>query len=351
MRLRTIASLVVVLAACSSSSSGGNAAPSNDAGSGNNDAGSVNPVPISDAGSGDDTTDAGDAATESGTPVGNILASCSKASGCLADCAAPANDPIATGKPEYDLYDGCILAATQLAGLTETWQQQLFKSQAMQESGLTPSIEPSTSGNACGGQNCGQWAISAGAVSGDSPPGPCGSSATDPATGTKDYSHSYGLFQSTPACEGTFLTAALPTGVTCTGTTTVDDIPFASGTNRFYCESATSIGVTDLEGHNAQGFINAWQDKTSALYATSVFNPAYQIYMYVSYTWKFNFIAANAKATGCTTYQQWYLALAFWLTGNATTTCTTSGAGLSYVNGVLSNYKTLYGQNWPNPAP
>lgn len=352
MRLRTIASLVVVLAACSSSSSGGNGAtPNNDAGSGNSvnsDAG-----PVSDADGGHDTTDAdaADAATDSSPPAGNLLASCSKASGCLADCAAPAVDPIATGKPEYDLYDGCILAATQLAGLTETWQQQLFKSQAMQESGLTPSIEPSTSGAACGGQNCGQWAISAGAVSGDSAPGPCGSSATDPATGAKDYSHSYGLFQSTPACEGTFLTSALPAGVTCTGTTTADDIPFAAGTNRFYCESATSIGVTDLEGHSAQGFINAWQDKTSPLYATSVFNPAYQIYMYVSYTWKFNFIAANAKATGCTTYQQWYLALAYWLTGNATTTCTTSGTGLDYVKGVLSNYKALYGQAWPNPAP
>jgi hypothetical protein len=227
---------------------------------------------------------------------------------------------------------------------------QLLKAQAMNESGITPSIEPSANGP-CGGQNCGPWAISAGSVSGDSPPGPCGSSSKDPATGTTDYSHSYGLFQSTPACEGTFLTPTLPSGVTCTGTGTVDDIPFASGVNRFYCESATSIGVTDLEGNQVKGYINAWQDSTSPLYATSVFNPAYQIYLYISYTWKYNFQDANAKATGCTTYQQWYLSLAYWLTGNATTSCTLSGSGLQYVKDALSNYQTLYGMAWPYPGP
>ncbi|HWE29850.1 MAG TPA: hypothetical protein VHB97_17690, partial [Polyangia bacterium] len=185
---------------------------------------------------------------------------------------------------------------------------QLLKAQAVNESGITPSI--STDDGPCGGQNCGPWAISAGASSGDDAPGPCGSSSKDPITGTVDYSHSYGLFQSTPACEGTFLTPSLPPGVTCTGTTEVDNIPFAAGVNRFYCESATSIGVTDLEGKNVKGYINAWQDTTSPLYATSVFNPAYQIYLYISYTWKYNFLDANAEATGCTIYQQWYLSLA-----------------------------------------
>jgi hypothetical protein len=239
----------------------------------------------------------------------------------------------------------------QVAGLTETWMGQLLKAQAMNESGITPSVELSTSSNACGGQNCGPWAISAGSVSGDSPPGPCGSSSTDPTTGTKDYSHSYGLFQSTPACEGTFLTPTLPAGVTCTGTMTANDIPFALGTDRFYCESATSLGVTDLEGHTVKGYINAWQTKTSPLYATSVFNPAYQIYLYISYTWKFNYQAANAMATGCSIYQQWYLSLAYWLTGNATTSCTLSGSGLQYVQNAFGNYQMLYGHAWPYPGP
>jgi hypothetical protein len=219
----------------------------------------------------------------------------------------------------------------------------------MNESSITPSI--TTNDATCGGQNCGPWAISAGASSGDSAPGPCGSTAKDPATGTVDYSHSYGLFQSTPACEGTFLTAALPAGVTCTATTAIDNIPFALGTNRFYCESATSIGVTDLEGKQVKGYINAWQDTSSPLYATSVFNPAYQIYLYISYTWKYNFIDANAKATGCTIYQQWYLSLAFWLTGNATTSCTLSGAGKTYVQNALSNYQMLFNMPWPYPGP
>ncbi|HEY2748992.1 MAG TPA: hypothetical protein VGL86_30435 [Polyangia bacterium] len=313
---------------------GGSAGSGGGGGPGDSDLGSADGGAGSDAG---------------GSTTGGIFDNCSKTAGCVADCSPPASDPIATGNKDYDLYDGCILAACKAAGLTETWMAQLLKAQAMNESGITPSI--TTDDTTCGGQNCGPWAISAGASSGDSAPGPCGSSSTDPATGAKDYSHSYGIFQSTPACEGTFLSPALPAGVTCTGTTTVDNIPFAQGTNRFYCESATSIGVTDLEGNQVKGYINAWQDTTSPLYATSIFNPAYQIYLYISYTWKYNFIAANAKATGCTSYQQWYLSLAFWLTGDATTSCTLTGAGLQYVNDALGNYQTLYGSAWPYPGP
>jgi hypothetical protein len=267
----------------------------------------------------------------------------------VADCSPPVNDPIATGNKDYDLYDGCILAALQGAGLTDTWMGDLLKCQADNESGITPSIAPSTSG--CGGQNCGPWAISAGKVSGDNPPGPCGSTMSDPATGSVDYSHSYGLFQSTPACEGTFLTPTLPAGVTCTPTTTADDIAFAVGTDRFYCESATSLGVQDLTGNTVKGYINAWQTTSSPLYATSIFNPAYQIYTYINFTWKYQFIAANAMAKGCTTYQQWYLTLAYWLTGNATSTCTLSGSGLKYVQSALANYQMLYGKPWPYPGP
>jgi hypothetical protein len=238
----------------------------------------------------------------------------------------------------------------EVAGLTDPWMGQLLKAQMMNESGITPSVELSTNGG-CGGQNCGPWAISAGTVSGDSPPGPCGSSSRDPATGNVDYSHSYGLFQSTPACEGTFLTPTLPPGVTCTGTGTVNDIPFTLGVDTFYCESPTSLGVTDLQGNPVKGYINAWQTKTSPLYATSILNPAYQIYVYISYTWKYNFMAANAMASGCTSYQQWYLSLAYWLTGNATTSCTLTGAGLQYAQNAISNYQMLYGMPWPYPAP
>jgi hypothetical protein len=270
------------------------------------------------------------------------------AGGCIADCSPPANDPIATGNKDFDQYDGCIIAALDIAGMTEPWMGQLLKAQAYNESGITPSI--TTNDNTCGGQNCGIWAISAGKSSGDSPPGPCGSSSKDPATGQVDYSHSYGLFQSTPACEGTFLLDTLPAGHTCTPTTTVDNIPFSTSIT-FYCESATSLGVSTPNG-TKKGYINAVQDTKDPLYATSVFNPAYQLYVYLTYSWAINFQQANAQAKGCTTYQQWYLSLGYWLTGNPTSSCTLSGAALQYVQTDISNYETiLYNQKWPYPAP
>ena len=268
--------------------------------------------------------------------------------GCLADCSPPANDPIATGKADDDQYDGCILAGLEVAGLTEPWMGQLLKAQAVNESDIVPVI---TTQNQCGGQNCGIWAISAGAASGDSPPGPCGVSQADPSPGSggMDYSHSYGIFQSTPACEGTFI-QPLPPGETCTDTGTIDIIPFGSQVN-FYCETATSQGVTRGDGVTVKGAINAVQDKTSPYYATSVFNPAYQLFVYITYSWKYNFDQANAQATGCTIYQQWYLSLAYWLTGNPTKTCTLTGSGLKYVQSAESNYKDLYGMAWPYPGP
>jgi hypothetical protein len=277
---------------------------------------------------------------------GGIFDHCSLDGGCLAECTPPANDPIGTGNADYDLYDGCILAAMQIAGLTETWQGQLLKAQAMNESGITPVI--TTNDNMCGGQNCGIWAISAGRSSSDSPPGPCGSSMTDPATNQVDYSHSYGIFQSTPACEGTFLPPTLPAGYKCTPTGTVDNIPFGADVT-FYCESATTLGTNTAGG--VKGYINAVQKTSDPYYATSVFNPAYQLLVYIAHSWAVNFKEANAMASGCTIYQQWYLSLAYWLTGSATTTCSLTGAGLQYANNAIENYKMLYGKAWPYPGP
>jgi hypothetical protein len=230
----------------------------------------------------------------------------------------------------------------QQAGLTEPWMGQLLKAQALNESGIIPSIELSTDPNSCGGQNCGIYAISAGSVSGDGPPGPCGANP--------DYSHSYGIFQSTPACEGTFI-FPLPAGQTCTNTGSANDIPFSQGTDRWYCETAVSNGVQRLDGAMVTGAINGVQTTTNPDYATSVFNPAYQLFVYISFSWKYNFMAANAKASNCSQQQQWYLSLAFWLTGSATTSCTLSGSGDRYVQSALQNYKSLYGGTWPYPYP
>ena len=263
------------------------------------------------------------------------------AGGCIADCSPPAQDPIATGNSSDDQYDGCILAGMQVAGITEPWQGQLLKSQALTESGLTPMLGP----NECGGQNCGIWAISAGSISGDPPGGPCGNASDE------DWSHSFGLWQSTPACEGTFLQATLPAGDICTHTGQVDNIPFASSIT-FYCETGTTNGVTTPTGVD-KGYINAVQDTTSPLYATSIFNPAYQTYVYIDYSWGINFMSATMTATGCTPMQQWYLSLAYWNTGDVTTTCTPESGdnGLAYVQSVLSSYKDLYGAAWPYAGP
>src|SRR5208282_1668523 len=101
-----------------------------------------------------------------------------------------------------------------------------------------------------------------------------------------------------------------------------------------------------------KGYINAVQTTTDPLYAMSIFNPAYQLYVYFDHTWALNFQAANATATGCTVQQQWYLSLAYWLTGNATTSCTLTGDGLSYVQTAITDYETvLYDKTWPYPAP
>jgi hypothetical protein len=66
----------------------------------------------------------------------------------------PRTTRLATGNSGYDLYDGCILAAMNVAGLSEAWMGQLLKALALNESDITPSIDPGTSGP-CGGQNCG----------------------------------------------------------------------------------------------------------------------------------------------------------------------------------------------------
>jgi hypothetical protein len=279
----------------------------------------------------------------------DLFATCSLSGGCIADCSPPAEDPIATGTAKYDQYDGCILAAMKLAKITEIWQGQLLKAQADNESGIVPKI--TTDDSTCGGENCGIWAISAGEISGDSPPGPCGSSATDPSTGQVDYSHSYGLWQQTPACEGTFLEATLPSGYACTPTTKANNVLFGTSVT-FYCESQTSLGVMTPTGVE-KGYINAVQDASSPHYAKSIFNPAYQIYVYLDHTWELNFEGANAKATGCSEIQQWYLSLAYWLTGDATKSCTpnSSDGGLAYVRSAIANYEELYGKAWPYPGP
>jgi hypothetical protein len=363
--LSTDAALVAALfalGACSGSSGGsdgtgadtfdGGTSPDSGGSSPDSSTGSHDGGTASEGGGTHDSGTSSDASTDGGVTMSDggsgLFANCSLSGGCLADCSPPADDPIATGNAMYDLYDGCILAGMAVAGMTEPWMGKILKSQAYNESGISPVV--TTNDDTCGGQNCGIWAISAGSVSGDDPPGPCGSSSSDPHTGMVDYSHSYGLFQDTPACEGTFLQPTLPSGYTCTPTTEANNISFNTSIT-FYCESQTSIGVSTPSG-TKKGYINAVQTTSDPLYATSIFNPAYQLYVYLDYTWGINFQQANAGANGCTQVQHWYLSLAYWLTGNATSSCTLTGDGLDYVKTAISDYETvLYNSTWPYPAP
>jgi hypothetical protein len=237
-------------------------------------------------------------------------------------------------------------------GFTETWQAELLKGEAITEGGtIVSSVDTDLQDNPCGGQNCGMIAISGGSVSGDPAPGPCGVSMTDPFTGSTDYSHSYGLFQDTPACEGTFLMASLPAGYTCTATTTNDLVPFSATQSAFYCESATALGVSDLNGNMVSGYINAITDPTDPYYKLSIFNPAYNLFVHLGSSLPIEFQQANASAGSCTTYQQFYNTLAYWLVGDPITGCNLAGDGLKYVKATIANYEMVYGTTWPYPAP
>jgi hypothetical protein len=97
-------------------------------------------------------------------------------------------------------------------------------------------------------------------------------------------------------------------------------------------------------------YVDAVRDPSDPDYAKSVFNPAYQIYAYFS-EWSGVYQNGNSAATGCSTWQTWYLTMAVWNTGSPSNSCTLSGQGFNYVQGVVSNYKSLYGASWPHPFP
>jgi hypothetical protein len=306
-----------------------------------------------------------------------VFLGCTLTGGCpsTANCVYPSGttDPIASKDPStYDIYDACIMAGLAQGFHDPTnavWQGKLLKGDVLTEAGQFNSTINNSTNGPCGGQNCGMWAISAGRVSGDSAPGPCGSSATDPFTGQVDYSHSYGLFQDTPACEGTFLLPNLPSGYKCTGTgkneySNSTQLPFSASDKYFYCESATGNGVMNLTGTTVKGVIDAVTDPTDPYYSLSIFNPAYNLFVHVGYTLANEYQTANRGLSGCTPYQLFYNVMAYWLTGNTTGTCALpapkggcggsnneNNNGYCYVQTTLQNYQMIYGAAWPYPFP
>ena len=290
-----------------------------------------------------------------------ILAGCTTNGGCPAniDCAYPpgTTDPIASTDPgQYDIYDACIVDGLAAAGFTDPWVGLLMKGQALQEGGSIVSVVTSDT-NECGGQNCGMISISAGAASGDTMPGGvCGVTQTDPLTGKVDYSHSYGLFQDTPGCEGTFLIPTLPSGYTCTGTGTGDIVPFSTSQKAFYCESETSLGVMNLTGQTVKGVIDAVMDSSDPYYKQSIFYPAYNLFVHMGYTFANEYKQVNAGVTGCDPYQMMFKVIAYWLNGDLSTSCNVpsgreQGGDLNYVQNALGNYQMLTGQAWPYEQP
>jgi len=301
-----------------------------------------------------------------GGPSGTgLFAACSLTGGCMADCSPAADDPLASSNPGlYDVYDGCIVAGLEAGGFAASnipFIGGLLKGEVLEESGaFTPSVDMNTGD--CGGWNCGMWAISAGKPSGDSAPGPCGSSATDLLTGQVDMSHSYGLLQDTPACEGTFIMSQLPAGYTCTGTGTYGYsgsgiLPFSTSDRYFYCESAVGNGVMNLTGQMVKGAINAITDSTDPYYKLSIFNPAYYFLVHLGYSLPNEYKQANMGVpSSCSSFTMMYKAIAYWLNGDASMGCSVpsgggQGGNLQYIQTCIANYQMIYGKTWPYPMP
>jgi hypothetical protein len=280
------------------------------------------------------------------------------------DCkyASASADPIAsTADPSNDdVYDACMVDGLAAAGFPDAWVGQLLKGQAKQEGGaIIGTVDTNT--NDCGGLNCGMWAISAGKVSGDTAPtGVCGVAQTDPVTGAKqDNSHSYALFQDTPGCEGTFLVnpADVPkSGYMIVGTGTADVIPWNMTQKVFYAESETSIGVMNLTGQTVSGIIDAVMDPTDTWYGRSIFNPAYNMFVHMGYSFKYQYQQAQGTSTGCDKYQMMFKTIAYWLNGDISNDCKVppggaQGGNLKYVQDAINYYKTMYGKAWPYEMP
>jgi hypothetical protein len=244
------------------------------------------------------------------------------------------------------------------------WIGQLLKGEVISEAGQFNSTMQSN----CGGQNCGMWAISEGSASGDMAPGPCGATTTDPFTMSVDYSHSYGLFQDTPACEGTFIQPALPSGYTCTATTTIGysgatkSLPFSASDNYFYCESATGNGVMDLNNNMVKGVINAVTNPMDPQYKLSVFNPAYYFFIHLVYTLNAEYYQATPNTMNCAVHDRVYADIGYWLNGDPSKNCGvpnddgTSGQNggqseYSYIQDVINNWNAMSSTKFAGPAP
>ena len=185
---------------------------------------------------------------------------------------------------------------------------------------------------------------------GRQPPGPCGSSSKDPFTGQVDYSHSYGLFQDTPACEGTFLQPTLPAGIHVHADDGRPTTSRSAPAITFYCESATSLGVSTPSG-NVKGYINAVQDKTGPALRDVDLQPRLRALrlpgLHVG-----NQLPAGQRGRQRLHADTAVVPVARVLAhGQRDQQLHALGSGLQYVQTAITDYEMLYNKTWPYPGP
>jgi hypothetical protein len=222
--------------------------------------------------------------------------------------AVGAVDPIAVHNANEDQYDAIIIQSVASHGLDSS-VAMIIKAQIVIESGFN-----------------------AQAISMYDTQLPCGS-------------HSYGLLQVTPACETGFATLPSSTAVTATITGGLNGNPAVLT----YANPADKTdGNTIVKEGNI--VIDLVSNSSNPLWATSAFNPAYEIDFGVK-SLASVISEMKSKYPGCTAANYVSMGLAGYNQGSsAVTGCTSYGGGQGYVTSLLSQYHTFCTQAGVTPV-
>lgn len=223
------------------------------------------------------------------------LNQCSK-QGCPSSvsCIQPSPDPISTGDSAKDQYDSCFLGAAKLFNLNPLF----LKSEAEIETGIYPS------------------------------PGTNHASAIWDWFGldTPCYSHSYGILQITPACNGWFAlyssNGQVPSGYTCWYTSTSSSESGGKqpdgqppGNSQYPPDSYYTNVNYVCDNYAGGNFVIDISQNTGDSYAWpfSAYNPAYAIwstaYIYRNVAIGDAVSYINAHSLSCSNTQVWYMAV------------------------------------------
>jgi hypothetical protein len=222
--------------------------------------------------------------------------------------AVGAVDPIAVHNANEDQYDAIIVQSVASHGLDSSIAM-IIKAQIVIESGFN-----------------------AQAISMYDTQLPCGS-------------HSYGLLQVTPACETGFATLPSSTAVTATITGGLN----GNAAVLTYANPADKTnGNTIVKEGNI--VIDLVSNSSNPLWATSAFNPSYEIDFGVK-SLASVITEMKSKYPGCTAANYVSMGLAGYNQGSsAVTGCTSYGGGQGYVTSLLSQYHTFCTQAGVTPV-